>query len=132
MLPNTPSSSNVYRAQNTLDLGIFFNMMIGMIEKRYIRDLVSRIAQSFHPQKVILFGSYANGEPTEDSDVDLLVVMNHDKARNVEQAIEIQLAAKASFPIDLIVRRPDEIRDRLAMNDSFLLYLFRSGEVLYG
>jgi uncharacterized protein len=103
-----------------------------MIEKRYIRDLASKIAQTFHPQKVILFGSYANGDPTEDSDVDLLVVMNHDKARNIEQAIEIQLAANATFPMDLIVRRPDEIRDRLAMNDSFLLNLFRSGEVLYG
>ena len=107
-------------------------MVTAMVSKRYIRELASQIVSTFHPQQIILFGSYADGHPTEDSDVDLLVVMDHDKARNIEQAVEIQLATTVPFPMDLIVRRPDEIRDRLAMNDSFLVHLFRHGEVLYG
>ena len=118
--------------KNVLNRNAESVIMPDMIDERYIRDFATKIVTTFHPQKVILFGSYADGDPTEDSDVDLLVVMDHDKVLNVEQAVEIQLAATAPFPMDLIVRRPDEIRDRMAMNDSFLVHLFRSGKVLYG
>lgn len=103
-----------------------------MISKQHINQLAATIANMFHPQKVILFGSYAVGSPTDDSDVDLLVVMEHDKRRNIEQAVEIQLATKSSFPLDLLVRRPHEIRERLEMKDSFVMQLMQSGEVLYG
>lgn len=103
-----------------------------MVSKRHIRNYAKRIGRKFHPQQVILFGSYAIGLATEDSDVDLLVIMDHDKSRNIEQAIEIQLATDAAFPMDLIVRRPDEVNQRLAMNDAFLKGLINDGEVLYG
>ncbi len=106
--------------------------MIGMVNKHYIRNYAKRIGRRFHPQQVILFGSYASGMATEDSDVDLLIIMDHDKARNIDQAIEIQLATDATFPMDLIVRRPDEVNQRLAMNDVFLKGLLNDGEVLYG
>jgi predicted nucleotidyltransferase len=45
------------------------------ITLRDIQKIVQQIVEHFHPQQVILFGSYAHGAPTEDSDVDLLVVM---------------------------------------------------------
>jgi predicted nucleotidyltransferase len=107
-------------------------MIIDMVSKRHIRNYAKCIGRRFHPQRVILFGSYASGMATEDSDVDLLVIMDHDKSRNIEQAIEIQLAADAAFPMDLIVRRPEEVNKRLAMNDTFLTGLLNDGEVLYG
>lgn len=107
-------------------------MIIDMISKQNIKKYALRIGRQFHPQQVILFGSYANGIPTEDSDVDLLVIMDHHKLRNIEQAIEIQLTADAAFPMDLIVRRPAEVHQRLAMNDAFLKGLLLDGEVLYG
>jgi hypothetical protein len=52
--------------------------------------------------------------------------------RNVEQAIAIQLDAAAPFPLDLLVRRPGEVAERLRMNDSFLKDVVENGEVLYG
>jgi uncharacterized protein len=77
-----------------------------MIQRSEINAYVRRLAQEFHPERVILFGSYAHGKPTDDSDVDLLVIMNHGKRKNVEQAIDIDRRIDYSFPLDLLVRTP--------------------------
>ena len=63
-----------------------------------IRNVTRQIVQQFHPQKVILFGSYAYGQPTEDSDVDLLVIMDT-KARPVDRYLRVaRLLRRAPFP----------------------------------
>jgi predicted nucleotidyltransferase len=104
-----------------------------MIDKGRIREYAATIGNKFHPERVILFGSYARtAAATEDSDVDLLVVMEHGKARNIEQAIAIRLDTDAPFPVDLLVRRPAEVTERLASNDTFLRDVVENGEVLYG
>ncbi|HJS18165.1 MAG TPA: nucleotidyltransferase domain-containing protein [Anaerolineales bacterium] len=58
------------------------------VSRSQIHKYADRIARQFHPHKIILFGSYAYGKPTEDSDVDLLVIMPF-KGRNPEKATEI-------------------------------------------
>ena len=63
--------------------------------------------------------------------MDLLVIMDHDRPRNVDQAIAIRLAVDAPFPMDLLVKRPSEVAERLAMNDSFFRGLVEDGAVLY-
>jgi predicted nucleotidyltransferase len=97
---------------------------------RQIRDFARRIAARFHPEKIILFGSYAYGKPTYDSDVDLLVIMNT-RLREVDQAVQISLAIDAPFPLDLMVRRPRTIRRRVALGDYFLQEITSRGQVLY-
>jgi predicted nucleotidyltransferase len=62
-----------------------------MILRSEIRRYVKAMVREFAPQRVVLFGSYARGKPTEDSDVDLLVIMNHKKRKNVEQVIDMRL-----------------------------------------
>jgi predicted nucleotidyltransferase len=102
-----------------------------MTSRAQIRKYVRTVGREFRPERVILFGSYALRRATEDSDVDLLVIMDHDKSRNVEQAIAIRLKADAPFPMDLLVKRPVEIAERLAQKDTFLKSVFEDGEVLY-
>src|SRR6266566_2076458 len=81
------------------------------IPMRVIRRFARDVAEKFRPEKIILFGSYAYGTPHDDSDVDLLVVM---PARNeIDQAVKIRLAIPAPFPMDLIVRTPNDLRWRL-------------------
>jgi len=60
---------------------------------------------------VILFGSYAYGTPTEDSDVDLMVVMRH-RCSDLQAATKIRLACPRQFAMDLIVQSPVTVRDR--------------------
>jgi predicted nucleotidyltransferase len=95
-----------------------------------ITAISDQIAREFNPERIILFGSYAYGKPRPDSDVDLLVVMPHD-GNNVYQAIEILNEVSPPFPVDLLVRTPIEVEQRIALNDSFLRDIITRGQVLY-
>src|SRR6516165_3664152 len=88
------------------------------IPTRVIRRFARQVAERFHPDKIILFGSYAYGTPHADSDVDILIIM---PARNeLDQAVRIRLAVDYNFPMDLLVRTPKNLAWRLAEGDSFL------------
>ncbi len=101
-----------------------------MVNRHKINSFVRRVAQEFRPRQIILFGSYAYGKPTPDSDVDLLVVMPH-KGPPSEQAATIRKRIRAGFPMDLIVRSPDEIRKRTHMGDCFIREIMERGQPLY-
>jgi predicted nucleotidyltransferase len=101
-----------------------------IVTARDIADVAAQIVERFHPQQVVLFGSYAYGTPTPDSDVDLLVVMET-QLRHVEQAVEIRKAVDFPFPVDLLVRTPQHIAERVALGDVFLREVLTKGVVLY-
>jgi predicted nucleotidyltransferase len=101
-----------------------------MVTRRQIRAYAAEIAREFRPRRIILFGSYAYGKPTRDSDVDLLVIMPH-KGCGADKATEIRLRVRAPFPMDLLVRSPQKIRQRLAWGDCFVQEVLDRGEVLY-
>src|SRR5947207_927925 len=101
------------------------------IPMRVIRRYARAIADEFHPDRIILFGSYAYGTPTphEDSDVDLLVVM---PARDQHaQAVRIRWRLAAPFPVDLLVRTPQQMAWRLKEGESFTTAIVSQGRVLY-
>src|SRR5271170_7428245 len=77
-----------------------------MVERANIKRFCKAVAKQFRPRKIILFGSYAYGKPTEDSDVDLLVVMNRTRYRGEKMSLRIRHSVPAGFPLDLIVRTP--------------------------
>src|SRR5438132_191498 len=96
---------------------------------RVIRRFARAVAERFRPDRIILFGSHAYGTPHPDSDVDLLVVM---PARNRHsQAVQIRYSVPAPFPMDLLVRTPQEVTRRLAEGDTFLTEIVAKGKVLY-
>lgn len=101
-----------------------------LIKMSYIRQFAAQIAQEFQPERVILFGSYAYGTPTPDSDVDLLVVMPCE-GKETRKAIEILHTIKPKIPVDLLVRTPEHLQQRLAWNDFFLQEVVERGQVLY-
>lgn len=96
----------------------------------HINRLCKQIVERFRPQKVILFGSYAYGTPTFDSDIDLLVVMPFD-GRIHEQAVKIRRVLDSSMPLDLLVRTPEQVRERVEMEDFFMREIVEQGKVLY-
>ena len=100
------------------------------VPTRNIRAVVKQIATQFNPEKIILFGSYAYGNPKSESDVDVLVVMET-PLRNSVQAALIVRAVDYHFGMDLIVRRPRQLAERIAMGDSFLREIAEKGKVVY-
>jgi len=101
-----------------------------MAEEQQVRQFVSRLASAFHPDRVILFGSHARGEASADSDVDLLVIMRTDK-RTTQQALDIRQHIRRDFPLDLLVRTPEQIERRLALRDAFVTAILAEGKTLY-
>ncbi len=109
--PSKPESTPYYRGAD--------------VPLRVIRDFARRVAERFHPERIILFGSYAYGAPHADSDVDILVVM---PARSeLAQSVRIDLACEPNFPLDIIVRTPKNMRWRLEEGDSFLREIVARG-----
>jgi len=102
-----------------------------MTSRNQIQAFAEAIAREFYPQRIILFGSHARGEPTPDSDVDLLVIMPRDGKTPHQQAVEIRRRVSAGFPLDLLVRTPEEIEKRMGMNDWFVHDVMREGITLY-
>jgi predicted nucleotidyltransferase len=98
--------------------------------QRILQTLAKDIARKFHPQRIILFGSYAYGQPTRESDVDLLVIMQT-TLRPIEQAVAIRQAVNTPFPMDLLVRTPEQIESRLSLGDYFFKEIVSRGRVLY-
>ena len=94
-------------------------------------EVVQRIVQTLHPEKIVLSGSYADGTPTSDSDVDLLVVMET-TASPVERYLAVsRLLRPRPFPVDILVKRPDEIQSALGTGDFFIREVLSRGQVLY-
>jgi len=101
------------------------------VTRRKIAQVTQRIAEQFHPKKIILFGSYAYGRPHRDSDVDFLIVMNT-KLRERAQRFEISRALyPRPFPMDILIETPQSLRHRLAIGDPFLREIVARGRVLY-
>ena len=103
-----------------------------MIQRREIKKWCQQVAREFRPQKIILFGSYAHGTATEDSDVDVLVVMPLGRGqREVLQAAAIRDRVRAPFPMDVIVRSPEKVARRLAQGDGFIAEVLHHGRLMY-
>src|SRR5947209_17680653 len=73
-----------------------------------IHEMARRLVREFHPERIILFGSYARGTAGPDSDADLLVVMRVDGSRR-RQAVEMERVLDGiGLPKDLMLATPEE------------------------
>jgi predicted nucleotidyltransferase len=98
-----------------------------------IARLVETIGREYKPQKVILFGSFARGRPTEDSDIDLLIVKDTD-VRMADRFVEVKRLIydpQLRIPVSPLVYTPQELAERLDMGDDFVKEIVSEGKVLY-
>ena len=102
-----------------------------MINQEKISELVLKIVSGYDPDKIILFGSYASGNHTENSDLDLFVIKDSELPRpeRIKQVRKLIFGAK--IPIDLIIYTPTEIEEARNNQFSFVYEVLNTGEVLY-
>ncbi|MHC4655968.1 MAG: nucleotidyltransferase domain-containing protein [Planctomycetota bacterium] len=101
-----------------------------MVAMNKIEEFGQRIGCEFGAERVILFGSYARGRVTDDSDVDLLVIIPFE-GRSVDKSVEIRMKLRPQFPVDLLVRTPEKVQQRIEMGDGFMREIVEEGKVLY-
>lgn len=96
-----------------------------------IQEMVRRIVERFHPEKIILFGSYARGTAGPDSDVDLLVVKSVVGPKQQER-LNIRLALRGiGLAKDVIVVTPEEVERDKDLVGTIIRPALREGKVLY-
>jgi uncharacterized protein len=95
-----------------------------------IKSLCKQIVDNFQPEKVVLFGSHAYGTPTEDSDIDLLVVMPY-TGNELEQMVKVRRRLKSKYPLDVLVKTPAQLQIRNEMGDFFIKEIIENGTILY-
>jgi len=101
-----------------------------VITQEKIKETVDKIAKEHQPEKIILFGSYAWGNPNPDSDVDLFIVKKTENTRKTTREIDGSLWGR-TFPIDIIVYTPENVKKRIEMGDFFIRNIFNKGKLLY-
>jgi len=102
-----------------------------MISENKILSIIYIIVSQYEPDKIILFGSYARGDATENSDLDLFIVKNTDKPR-YQRGMEIRkLLYGSMIPIDIVVFTPYEIESSKDIKYSFVNEVIKSGKILY-
>ena len=101
-----------------------------MVAMKQIEEFGRRIGEEFGAERLILFGSYARGNASPDSDVDILVIGRF-AGRSVDKSVEIRMKLRPDFPMDLLVRTPEKVRERIEMGDSFMREILDQGKVLY-
>ena len=102
-----------------------------MIETTKINDIVSRIAAKFNPDRIILFGSYATGNPNKDSDIDLLVIKDTDLPRH-RRSFDIQKSLIGSMiPMDILVYTQKEFDKEKQEKYSFINSVLKTSKTLY-
>ena len=102
------------------------------IDKK-LKEITSKIVREYQPEKIILFGSYAWGNPGPDSDVDLFVVKKTDRSsREVAREISRSIFPRP-FPLDILVYTPSEIEKKIKEDRNlFIEDIINNGKILYG
>jgi len=96
-----------------------------------LRPAIQKIVRELNPEKIVLFGSYAYGMPNPDSDVDLLVIMQTNESLKERSWAVSRLLLPRPFPVDILVKTPEEIEKALGAKDFFLQEVLTRGQVLY-
>jgi uncharacterized protein len=96
-----------------------------------LQAVVDKIVKEYQPEKIILFGSWAWGEPHKWSDMDLFIVKesNKDPIERIRDVYRIIFGA--GIPTDVLVYTPSQTQKRLKDGDPFLRRIFHSGKILY-
>lgn len=101
------------------------------VTQEALDEIVDRIVNALHPEKIVLFGSYGYGHPSSDSDVDLLVIMEtSDRPADRYLAVS-RLIRPRPFPLDILVKTPAEIAQALEKGGFFIREIVTQGRVLY-
>lgn len=102
-----------------------------MITQEQISEIIKRIVGNFKPQKIILFGSYANGTPTEESDLDLLIIKESDIPSRLQNRKVRNILSDLRIPVDVIVKTPEEFQTYKNIIGTIIYPANKFGKVIY-
>lgn len=124
--PAFPLKTPRLRRPDTIPAGL--KISVG----KSLRPVIRKIVQELNPEKIVLFGSYAYGSPNPHSNVDLLVIKKTRASMKDRSWAVSRLLLPRPFPVDILVKTPQEVKQGLETGDFFLKEILTRGQVLYG
>ena len=103
-----------------------------MITQEQIEQVVKTIVEEYKPSKIILFGSYAYGHPTEDSDLDLLIIKDDDLPGIRRNRRVRNILKDFSIPVDIIVKGSQEFETLKDIIGTVIYPANKYGKIIYG
>lgn len=102
-----------------------------MLTQEDIDEIVKKIVKNFNPQKVVLFGSYANGTPTEESDLDLLIIKDSNLPSRLQNRKVRKILSGLKIPVDIIVKTAEEFDTYKDIIGTIIYPANKFGQVIY-
>mgnify|MGYP001560838858 FL=1 len=99
--------------------------------KKEVERLSERIKNDYRPEKIFVFGSFARGKITADSDVDFFIIKKTAKPRSERQREVSRLLIDRQIPVDILVFTPSEVERRKKMGDFFVIDILKTGKLIY-
>ncbi len=103
------------------------------VEVSLLNEIIKRVAETVHPEKIILFGSHAWGHPTEDSDLDLFVIVPPSDLPAYRRVRDVYKALRGlKIPVDIVMQTSTDVEQKKNVATSLVKKVLEEGEVLYG
>ena len=110
---------------------LFYIIMSNKKIQKEVDRMILKIKRDYKPEKIFIFGSYARGKMTLNSDVDFFIIKKTDKPRIERQREVSRLLIDREVPIDILVFTPKEAEKRKKMGDGFILDIIKTGKLVY-
>lgn len=94
-------------------------------------EATQRLVEAAHPEKIILFGSYARGDFDKDSDLDLLVILPTVHDRFEETVRLYKVLRRLGMPVDVVLYSAEQVEERRNLRGTMLYHALNEGRVLY-
>jgi predicted nucleotidyltransferase len=102
------------------------------INQKIINKTIDRLVETYHPEKIYLFGSYAWGEPKQNSDLDIIIIVKESKEKSYKRSIKGYQALKGlKIAKDIIVYTEDEFEERAEKPGTLCHRIVQEGQLLY-
>ena len=99
--------------------------------EKELKVITAQIIKKYQPQKIILFGSVADCNINESSDIDLLIIKENIPQRKIDRRYELSKLIDNKYAVDFFIYRSDEIEERLKDEDPFIENIIRNGKIIY-
>lgn len=109
------------------------SMMESFVSHEEANRILNVLTEYYCPEKVIVFGSFAHGEENPESDLDICVIKDQVPVSPVERRFQVyRLLEDRKIPVDVVVYKPKEFKERFDLGDPFIKTLVNEGKVIYG
>lgn len=101
------------------------------VSKKLINEIKETIVKKCKPKMIVLFGSYSTGNVTNNSDIDIFIVMNSRARRDKRIEKVDKLFSDRDYALDIIIYTPKELESALKVKNSFAKEILDTGKVIY-